>query len=302
MKFEAFESRREASAPMKSVAAGLLPRLPLILAIAALAIPTFIRLGQQVWTMEIGAHGPIVLATGVWLMWRSWPAMRLAGRAGSPALTILMAVVSAALYVFGRAYDFISVEALGLYGFCVAVLHDRFGIPALLKNWFPILYLGFLTPPPGWIVDRVTSPLKLLVSYLATSAVEPFGIPIVREGVTMQVGAYQLLVEDACSGLNSLIGLVSITLFYIYLLRNAGWRYSLFLVCLIIPVAIIANVIRIIVLVLLTYFFGDAVGQGFLHVTAGLVLFATSLLIMFGIDSVASKLFGVSASIKETRA
>lgn len=266
------------------------PHLPLIIAAAILSIPTFIRLGEQVWSREIGAHGPIVLATGAWLLWRKWGVMTAAAQPGHPALTIAGVIVSLPIYVFGRAYDFISLEALGLYGFALSVLHDRFGLKVLLANWFPLFYLGMLLPVPGWMIDQFTAPLKLLVTTLATSIVSPFDIPIMQEGVTMTVGPYQLLVEDACSGLNSLIGLVAITLFYIYLLRNAGWRYSAFLVCLIIPVAITANVLRIITLILLTYFFGDAVGQGFLHKTAGLFLFAISLSLMFAIDSVASRI------------
>jgi exosortase len=162
-----------------------------------------------------------------------------------------------------------------------------------MRNWVPIFDLGLLLPVPGWALDQFTAPLKLLVSALSAGVVEPLGIPLLREGVTMTVGPYQLLVEDACSGLNSLIGLIAITLFYIYLLRNAGWRYSLFLVCLIIPIAILANVLRIVTLILLTYYFGDAVGQGFLHVTAGLFLFALSLGLMFAIDSVVSKFWKV---------
>lgn len=266
------------------------PHLPLIVAFALLAGPTFLRLGQQVWSREIGAHGPIVLATGIWLMWRKWDSMVAAAQPGATWMTVLGVLISLPLYVFGHAYDFISVEALGLYGFGLSVLNDRFGLKVLLANWFPLFYLGMLLPVPGWAIDQFTAPLKMLVSTMATAVVEPLGIPIVREGVTMTVGPYQLLVEDACSGLNSLIGLIAITLFYIYLLRNAGWRYSAFLVCLIIPVAIAANVLRIITLILLTYFFGDAVGQGFLHVTAGLFLFAISLSLMFAIDSVASRI------------
>ncbi|MFZ5720259.1 MAG: exosortase V [Pseudomonadota bacterium] len=261
----------------------------LLLLFLAISVPTFYRLGVQVWSRDIGAHGPIVLATGLWLLWRKLPDMTAEAKPGFLLLTILGIAVSLPIYVFGRAYDIISMEAAGLYGFAISLLHDRFGVRTLLKNWFPLLYLGLLLPLPGWVIDEFTAPLKLLVSVLSFAIVEPLGIPIVREGVTMTVGPYQLLVEDACSGLNSLIGLIAITLFYIYLLRNAGWRYSLFLLCLIIPVAIIANVFRIVTLILLTYYFGDAVGQGFLHVTAGLFLFAIALVLMFAIDNVASR-------------
>src|SRR3546814_6571203 len=73
--------------------------------------------------------------------------------------------------------------------------------------------------------------------------------------------------------MNSLIGLLSISLFYIYVLRGAGWRYSLLLASLIVPIAVLANMVRITLLVLLTYYFGDAVAQGFLHSTAGFLLF-----------------------------
>ena len=264
-------------------------RLLLLVPALVLAVPTFIRLGQQVWTKEIGAQGPIVLATGAWLVWRRWDALRAEAKPGPLWLTLTGVFISLPIYVFGRAYDFISLEALGLYGFGLSLMHDRFGLKAMLANWFPLFYLGLLLPAPGWLIDQVTAPLKLLVTTLATAIMDPTGIPIVQQGVTMTVGPYQLLVEDACSGMNSLIGLVAITLFYIYLLRNASWRYSAFLVALIIPIAIAANVLRIITLILLTYFFGDAVGQGFLHLTAGMFLFALSLLLMFALDSAASR-------------
>ena len=127
------------------------------------------------------------------------------------------------------------------------------------------------------------------MSQAVAAALGGVGYPVARVGVTIYVAQYQLLVEDACSGMNSLIGLVAISLFYIYLLRNASWKYSLFLICLVIPIAILANIIRIVILVLLTYFFGNAVAQGFLHETAGMVLFGTSLLLVFVIDNLISR-------------
>ena len=100
----------------------------------------------------------------------------------------------------------------------------------------------------------------------------------------MIVGPYQLLVEDACAGLNSLISLTAISLFYIYILHNASWRYALFLMLWIVPVALLANLVRVMILVLITYHFGNAAAQGFLHSTAGLVMFATALLGIFLVD------------------
>lgn len=260
--------------------------LPAVLAI--LAIPTMVTLGDQVWSKESGAHGPIVLVTGLWLLWRKLPQLREMATPGSGWLTALMLVVALPVYVFGRAYDFISLEVAGLYGVGVAMLYVRFGLKALFQNWFPLLYLAFLIPPPGWIMDGITAPLKLFVSYVTTGGLQLFGIPVYREGVTLMIGPYQLLVEDACSGMNSMTGLVAISLFYIYLLRNASWRYSLFLVFLVIPIAVIANIIRVAMLVLLTHFFGDAVAQGFLHMAAGLLLFTSALLLVFLVDNMIS--------------
>ncbi|HLZ75495.1 exosortase V [Phenylobacterium sp.] len=262
---------------------------PLVLALAALGIPTLITLGQQVWSTEIGAHGPIVLATGLWLAWRQSDQLKKDAQPGASWLTALGLAFSLALYVFGRAYEFMVLEVAGLYGVCLSFLHAYVGVRAMLRNWFPILYLGFVIPPPGWAIDSLTAPLKEFVSYAATTILQAAGLPIIREGVTLMVAQYQLLVEDACSGMNSLIGLIAISLFYIYLARNASWRYSIFLVSLVIPIAILANIIRIIILVLLTYFLGDGVAQSFLHVTAGLFLFAIALLLVFAVDSLVSR-------------
>lgn len=254
------------------------------LAFALLAIPTFASLGDQVWSRESGAHGPIVLCTGAWLLWRQIPEMRRDAVPGNSWLTALVLIPSLGLYVFGRAYDFISLEAAGLYGVGLAMLYALLGLPLLLRNWFPIFYLAFTVPPPQWLLDRVTAPLKQFVSYAATEPLHAVGIPLAREGVTIFVAQYQLLVEDACSGMNSLIGLVAISLLYIYLMRGSSWIYSLFLTSLVIPIAIVANILRIMILILLTYFFGDDVAQGFSHFTAGLLLFATALLLVFAID------------------
>jgi exosortase len=258
---------------------------PGLLGVAALAVPTVMTLSGQAWVRESGAHGPIVLVTGLWLLARQLAAARGTARQGALWLSALGLFVGLAIYVFGRVFDFISLETLGLFGVGVAMLHSVFGVAALLRNWFPLFYLGFAIPPPGWLIDKITAPLKQFVSEVAMRSLYAAGLPVSRQGVTIYVSKYQLLMEDACSGMNSLVGLTAISLLYIYLLRGSSVRYSLLMTAFVIPIAIFGNILRVMVLILLTYFFGDEVAQGFLHYTAGFLLFAIDLILVFAVDS-----------------
>jgi exosortase len=256
----------------------------LTIGFAALAVPTLFSLADQSWSREFGAYGPIVLVTGIWLLWRQVPEIREAGEPGSPWLTAPVLIAALAIYAFGRAYDFLTLETAGVYGAGIAILQSQLGAKILLKHWFPLLYLAFAIPLPGSVLDDLTAPLKQLVSLAATDWLHVFGVPVARQGVTIFVAQYQLLVEDACSGMNSLVGLIAVSLLYIYLMRGSNWLYSLTLTLFVVPIAIGANIFRIMVLILLTYFFGNEVAQGILHFTAGMLLFATALVCVFGVD------------------
>ena len=258
---------------------------PLVIGLAALAIPAAITLGKETWSSEEGAHGPLVLVTAGWLLWRQWPELRRRAAPGSPWIVALGLAVSLSFYIFGQAFDFITLNAAGLYGAGLVIFYSLFGAREIVRNWFIFLYLLFAVPPPRSLLDNVTFPLKQFVSTAATAILQPFGIPVTHEGVIIYVAQYQYLVEDACSGLNSIVGLLAISLFYIYLSRGSSWRYSLLLATLAIPIAIAANIARIIILILLTVFMGDDVAQGFMHFTAGIIVFAIALVLIFSLDS-----------------
>jgi exosortase B len=258
---------------------------PLVVGFLCMALPTAINLARQSWQDEAGAHGPIILATGGWLLWRQLNTLRAEARPGSVLLTGLILIPSLALYVFGRAYDFLTFEAAGLYGTGLAIMHALLGWRLMRKTWFPLLYLAFAVPPPSFLLDALTAPLKTFVSKISTTILSSLGFPISRQGVVLYIAQYELLVEDACSGMNSLVGLTAISLFYIYIMRGASWRYAALLTAFVIPIAILANIVRIMTLVLITYFFGDSVAQSFIHGTAGVLLFGVALLLVFALDS-----------------
>ena len=278
-----FEDNRH----QKQTLSGLRANWPVVLMAILFAIPTIVRLARDSWSLEIGAHGPIVLATGLWVLSRcDWSGAKTAGSKSRASTWLGFAVlfVSLGFYIFGRAYDYLIFEAAGLYGALLSYIAFELGFRPLIRNAFPLIYLAFLIPVPGWIIDAATAPLQHLISYVATEILRFFDYPVSRTGVALEVGQYRLLVEQACSGMNSIIGLTAVTLFYIYVLHRASWRYALVLGALILPVAILVNFIRVMVLILVTYHFGDSVAQGVFHNTAGMVLFAFALGLIFLID------------------
>lgn len=271
----------------KIVAASALPFwTPEAVGFLALFVFAIVNLAEQTWNTEAGAHGPIVLATGVWLLFHNGLRKdRLRPERGYGWLGGIALAVVLGGYAFGRAYDFISIEVASLYAAFLVIFVRMFGFEEVKRQAFPLFYLGFTVPPPGWLIDQVTAPLQTFVSMAATAVMAGFDYPILRQGVVMIVGPYQLMVENACAGMNSIVGLTAISLLYIYLMRRASFAYAAMLTLLILPVAVLVNVIRVCALVFITYRFGDAAAQGFMHATTGLVLFGLAVFIIFGIDS-----------------
>jgi exosortase len=257
---------------------------PLMLGVFGLLVPTLVNLAQGPWQMESGAHGIIVLVTGIWLIARRLDEIAAMAVPGNPLITAALLVVALPLYVAGRAFEYISIEAAALLLAMVAVMQQYWGERVALMLWFPIFYLGFVVPLPGWLLDAITLPLKEYVSELVTGALAQLGYPVGRLGVTIYIASYQLLVEDACAGLNSLISLSAIGLFYVYLMRGSNPLYSLILLGMVLPIAIAANCVRVAGLVLITYYLGNAAAQGYLHNFAGMVTFVSALLLIFALD------------------
>src|SRR5579871_2706943 len=109
---------------------------PLTAGLVALAIPAFYTLSAQTWSHEEGAHGPLVICTAGWLIWRELPTIRKRGVEGKDWVTGLALAVSLILYIFGVAFDFITLAAAGLYGAALAIFYSLFGSAEIIRNWF----------------------------------------------------------------------------------------------------------------------------------------------------------------------
>ena len=262
----------------------------LLAGLVALTAPTLGFIIDVSWSTEAGGHGPIVLVTGAWLIWRLWPDVaKVAQPVPTPRFLILFLPLLA-LAIVAKITQIIELEGYLVYAVIVAVLYGLVGARAMRLLWFPLMYLAFVVPPPDSLVAAITNPLKTYISQYAVALLYRLGYPIGGAGVTIQIGQYQLLVAQACSGLNSLVSLSAISGFYVYLQRGARVGYSLFLLAMILPVAVFANYVRVLILILLTYHVSESAAQGFLHNFAGLTMFVTALLTIFAIDAGVSRL------------
>ncbi len=251
--------------------------LPLVIGVAALVIPTVIGIAKVSWSSEQGAHGPIVLAIAVWLLARVWPSLMQNADPGNPVIGWPLLILSLIGYLICRVVGSITLESAMMYLALVAALYLFVGARAMRICWFPIAYLLFVLPPPGSVVAAATQPLRLELSQLAVDLLGWLGYPVARSGLTIYVSQYVLEVKAACGGLNSMISLTAIGLFYAYIRHNSNARYVAVLFVAIVAMAIAANYVRVLILILITYYMGDRAAQGFLHEFAGLTMFTVAI-------------------------
>jgi len=261
--------------------------LPIAVGLLFLYVPTFYSLATGLWTNEDQAHGPIILLLSLWLMIRQWPDMLKISDGKSITNSGWVVFLAALLcYVIGRSQQILVFEISSFILILSAILLIKRGFVALKVMWFPLFFLLFMIPLPGSLVSFLTMPMKMAVSYVAEQILFLFDYPIARNGVILQIGQYQLLVADACAGLQTLLTLEALGLFYLNLVNHSSVYRNVILAILIVPISFSANVIRVIVLTLITYHFGDAAGQGFLHDFAGMVLFVSALILILSVDGI----------------
>lgn len=268
----------------------MLPLLAWFSGVCFLYIPSFIGLFTGIWSTDEQAHGPIVLAISLWLIFNKYDEIKsLKSTANSEILGWIVLFVALLFYFLGRTQDVIIFEIGSLVWVLAGLILIIFGSDGLRKAWFPLFFMLFMVPLPGVVVDTLTMPMKLAVSYVVEQGLHSLGYPIARDGVVLHVGQYQLLVADACAGLHTLFTLEALGLLYLNLIKHASLLRNIVLAVLIVPISFSANVIRVAVLTLITFHFGDEAGQGFLHGFAGMVLFISALMLIIISDSVIRK-------------
>lgn len=161
------------------------------------------------------------------------------------------------------------LSLFGLLWYCLGPIWMRLLV-------FPVLFLLFMIPVPISVISLASMPLQLMATKLSARVIEFCSIPVYREGNMLYFVGTQLEVAEACSGVRSIMSLTMLGTIFAYMSR-ASWGRRVALVLAAVPIAMVANIIRISGTGLLAHFFGDRVARGFLHEFSGLVVFAFGL-------------------------
>lgn len=250
--------------------------------------PTYWWLIENLWGTYENGHGMLVFMISVFLFWQKRDLLFSTGHPFKPApawqgFTVLgMGLV---LYFLGQIQEILFFEVgsqiLVLLSFFVLTI----GWKGAKNFWFPLFFLLFMVPLPSAVVDALTLPMKIAVSTFSEWIMYHLDYPVARKGVILQVAQYKLLVADACAGLHTVFTLEAMGLLYLHLIKRDSFARNVSLAILIMPISFLANTIRVVTLVLVTYYFGDEVGQGFVHDFAGFVLFGVALVLIIFTDT-----------------
>ncbi len=267
-----------------------LPAAAFFAAWGALYLPVYLEFASGPWRREENAHAPFIMAIAAGIAWSilSAPDFRHRARRGAFAAGCFLLSIGLALYAIGRIGEatlFVSASQGFVAGGAALAL---FGFDGLRRLWFPLALSAYLVIWPDWSLDLLTSPLKRLVSQVVSEGLYLAGLPVAHAGAVITAGPYQLLVADACAGMNSLIALTAVGAVYLYAIRRRSIAANVAVILALAPIAVAANALRVALLVLITYHLGYDAGRSFLHETAGLLMFGAALGMVFLVDGAAA--------------
>jgi exosortase len=155
-----------------------------------------------------------------------------------------------------------------------------FGGAALRRYWFPLTFLVFMVPLPVAVYSRMASPLQLLASQVASAVMNASGVPVLREGNHLTLpGGVQLFVAEACSGMRQLTGFLALTTAVAYLSSRPAW-YRALIILSGVPIALTANIARVLLTGYIMHFFNPAYAVGTFHTVEGLLMMGFGLLLL----------------------
>jgi len=236
------------------------------------------------------SHGFLIVPIAAYLVWER--RKQLAATPIEPTVVglvfLLGSLVTLAAGILGAELFLSRVSMIGVVGSVVLFMTGWRFLRVLM---FPLAFLLLMIPIPAIVFNQIAFPLQLLASRGAEYTLQMAHIPVLREGNVIVLANTSLEVAEACSGIRSLISLVTLAIVYGYFTDARSWaRVVLTLAA--VPVAVVSNAARVAGTGVAAHYYGPGVAEGFFHTFSGWMLFLVAFVMLYAIQ----RLLGVATS------
>jgi len=225
------------------------------------------------------SHGFLVPLISGYFLYQAWPELKSAPVRPS-YFGLVVIVGSLLLLLLGYMGTEYFTMRSSLVFLLAGIVLFWFGWEVLRLVSLPIAFLIFMVPLPYIVYDAIAFPLKLMVTEASVAVMKMLSLPVVREGNIIMFPQTVLEVADACSGLRSLMSLITLAVALAFVSLKSAVKRTILIVSAV-PVAIATNMFRVIVTGVLASRYGAAVAEGFFHEFAGLAVFAVAMVLLF---------------------
>jgi len=237
------------------------------------------HLALQWWQDPNFSHGFFVPAFSIFVLWRDRSRLLSLPRQPS-SWGLLIVAFSMCVLIVGVLGAELFLSRVSLLLLLAGLIVVFFGTGYFRAVLFPLSFLLLMIPIPTIVFNQITLPLQILASKAAAAFLPWLGVPVLREGNIINLPAMSLEVAEACSGIRSLVSLVTLAAIYGYAVSSMKWlRVALVLAA--VPIAVVANSLRIVVTGLLVQYWSPDKAEGFFHSFSGLLMFLASLAMLF---------------------
>jgi exosortase A len=274
--------------------------LPLAVVLGGFAVlyhEVLLKLVHDWATDDNYSHGFLIVPIALYLVWERRG--RLAATVARPTVlglfVVLASVVILAAGLLGVELFLTRISILGVVAGAVLFLY---GWQHLRILAFPIAFLVLMIPIPAIVFNQVAFPLQLLASRFGEFALTLFGVPVLREGNVIVLANTTLEVAEACSGIRSLVSLLTLAIVYGYF-TDSRIPARIALAASAVPIAIVANGVRVAGTGLAAHFVGPEAAQGFFHEFSGWLVFLVAFAMLFLVQRLLAWLVPVRRTANE---
>ncbi len=232
------------------------------------------------------SHGFLIIPICLYIIWTKRE--RLSKIEVNPSgIGFWVTIFSLLLYILSHFAQNVTLAAFSMIFSIAGCIVYIYGLKMLKELFFPVFFLFFMIPVPSQIYSMLTIPLQLLVSKISVLSSSFLGLPIFREGNVIHLPERTLQVVQACSGLRSLVSLLTLSVILGYFtLKSNFLRTILFFIG--IPIAVFVNIVRVFFIIISLYYLDIDLTSDTVHTYYGIFIFALALIIIFGIRGVLS--------------